>query len=180
MTSWVQFWRKSDTAGYTPGVFDQNRVKSGAGQSAASVRPRYKTSIQRCRGSAWVYPVLSFSLARKPPHRGQTDRLKKEGTGPGRGADAARSLECGDRPCCACLYAVVGRAPTLLRWLLSMVADFHSILFSHRERLPHTGRRLTSCVVETAAVSASLGDCWWLFLLLLMLFAPLPDTLVGT
>ena len=39
LASWVQFGEKNDTAGYTPGVLDQTRVKSGAGQSAAPVRP---------------------------------------------------------------------------------------------------------------------------------------------
>ena len=60
LASWVQFGEKNDTAGYTQGVLDQTRVQSGAGQSAAPVRPQYRRGTQACRGSAWVYPVLSF------------------------------------------------------------------------------------------------------------------------
>ena len=33
----VQFWRKVDTAGYTPSFFGQGRVKVGVDQSAVSV-----------------------------------------------------------------------------------------------------------------------------------------------
>jgi len=53
---------KSGAAGYTRRKARQNSINRCAGHSTASVWCGCGRGTQLCRGSAWVYPVVSFSF----------------------------------------------------------------------------------------------------------------------